>query len=329
MVTVALYGVVPSLDDLSWRWEALRDGARPRDLLLCSLLPIPRRPSAVFVETNVNANTGYESTQNLNADVNDVSWYPTAPVAYHHEVSQSVATSIPTTVPQNPVSGVAVVSVATFDVSYDAYHHENFKPGDQSINMGMDYANVGNTAELYAEPPIKAQTQEYGMTKDASYYKYSESYAEVPEIDPKELDRAQSTTGSVYSTSSWESFADDSSRTTELSQEEIYEEIQREAAEIERRSSSPGSPSMKAPSSRKTSRSSRRMDDNDRKKELNRVAAAKYREKKRIEREHKLTELSGLEKHNQKLKSQHDKLENEIKYLKELIKEIRSRRDGV
>ena len=141
------------------------------------------------------------------------------------------------------------------------------------------------------------------------------------EVDQSELDGRRSAQ-SVYSSSSWESYGEDASQTTELSQEEIYEEIQRECAEIERRSASPSSA---ADLRRKTLKKSRRGGTCNRKKELNRVAAAKYREKKRLEKESKQKELRELESKNRNLKTQVNSLETEIKYLQELISEIRGR----
>ena len=63
--------------------------------------------------------------------------------------------------------------------------------------------------------------------------------SEEPNVEVEHFDHYRSGATSVHSDSSWDSYADYSSHTTQLSQEEILEEIQRECAEIERRSSSP------------------------------------------------------------------------------------------
>lgn len=64
----------------------------------------------------------------------------------------------------------------------------------------------------------------------------------------------------------------------------------------------------------------------ERKKELNRIAATKYREKKRQEREFQTETLKHLEERNTELKSETESIQNEIFYLKNLIKEIENRK---
>lgn len=63
----------------------------------------------------------------------------------------------------------------------------------------------------------------------------------------------------------------------------------------------------------------------ERKKELNRIAATKYREKKRVERESTTGELRALETRNIELRGEVSSIEAEIRYLKKLIAEIESR----
>ncbi|CAK5106670.1 unnamed protein product [Meloidogyne enterolobii] len=104
------------------------------------------------------------------------------------------------------------------------------------------------------------------------------------------------------------------------SQDEIYEEIQRECAEIERRSFS-RSPQEKG-SEKHSSKILEKLPHTERKKELNRVAATRYREKKRKEREEAVGEMAKLESRNLTLKSEIAAVRAEINYLKGLAKEI-------
>lgn len=64
---------------------------------------------------------------------------------------------------------------------------------------------------------------------------------------------------------------------------------------------------------------------NDRKKQLNRIAATKYRQKKRTEREYVLLQMKNLELHNLELRNKVSSVEAEINFLKNLIKEINNR----
>jgi len=286
MMEVKDYGVVPSLDDLEWEWEAPPDGVLLQDSLLCSVLPSLQKPSAVFVESNLSINDGFGQHVDLgNMELNE-SWYNNAPnsTPLNQELVQ-----LPTSQPQ----------------PYN-YSETNFKVNN--ISMELDY---------HAPLPANQFQHEDSMN---FFVNSREQNSGTMEVDQSELDGRRSAQ-SAYSSSSWESYAEDASQTTELSQEEIYEEIQRECAEIERRSVSPSSA---ADLQRKTLKKSRRGTGN-RKKELNRVAAAKYREKKRLERDEKQRELRDLESRNRNLKTQVNSLENEIKYLKDLISEIGGR----
>lgn len=68
--------------------------------------------------------------------------------------------------------------------------------------------------------------------------------------------------------------------------------------------------------------SSRPRERSERKKVQNKEAAARYRVKKREEEMELLNEVNSLEAEQKKLKSQHDDLESEIKYLKKLMREV-------
>lgn len=63
----------------------------------------------------------------------------------------------------------------------------------------------------------------------------------------------------------------------------------------------------------------------DRKKELNRIAATKYREKKRRERDMLNTEHKHLEARNHQLRGIVKELKSEVGYLRKLMKDMESR----
>lgn len=65
--------------------------------------------------------------------------------------------------------------------------------------------------------------------------------------------------------------------------------------------------------------------NSDRKKELNRIAATKYREKKRREREMLGSEHTHLETRNHELRATAKELRTEVNYLKKLMKDMESR----
>uniref|UniRef100_A0AC34Q2J8 BZIP domain-containing protein n=1 Tax=Panagrolaimus sp. JU765 TaxID=591449 RepID=A0AC34Q2J8_9BILA len=198
----------------------------------------------------------------------------------------------------------------------DTYFNQNPEGTTPIFNEQFNYHDVSksnNTEMEYSSAPSDEPSMGFSMDDFAQFYQEN-PHLDDPVTDNMEVNGRKSV-GSEYSCSSGDSYGEASSRTTELSQEEIFEEIQRECAEIERRSTSPMA------STRKTTRRG----TTNRKKELNRVAAAKYREKKRLERESRQDELKHLESRNRTLKTQVSSLENEINYLRELIGEIRTR----
>ncbi|KAE9556537.1 hypothetical protein FO519_000231 [Halicephalobus sp. NKZ332] len=244
------------------------------------------KPSAVFVESNLSINDGYGQNVDLgNMETND-SWYGNVP---HSNPNQDIA------------------QIQNESPQYSNF--SNFKVDQINTNMEFEY----NQASLLMNQFPNGDSNYLHNSNDQN--------AGTMDMDQGELDGRRSVQSS-YSSSSWESFAEDASQTTELSQEEIYEEIQRECAEIERRSTSPSSASELR---RRSLKKASRRGTGNRKKELNRVAAAKYREKKRLEKEGKQKELRELDTRNRNLKSQLGSLENEIKYLKGLISEVRKR----
>lgn len=64
------------------------------------------------------------------------------------------------------------------------------------------------------------------------------------------------------------------------------------------------------------------------KMEQNKTAATRYRQKKRFEQEKLSTELEGLEKRNSELTEKAESISREIKYLKDLMEEVRKHRRG-
>jgi len=114
-----------------------------------------------------------------------------------------------------------------------------------------------------------------------------------------------------------------------IDKDEILQEIVRECAEIEQRRSSPStspSSSITSPVSNGVAggriRKVGRGDRVERKKAQNRVAATRYRQKKRAENEQVGNEMHQLATHNATLKRQVDDLSYEIDYLKSLMVEI-------
>ncbi|CAD5215492.1 unnamed protein product [Bursaphelenchus okinawaensis] len=120
--------------------------------------------------------------------------------------------------------------------------------------------------------------------------------------------------GSTYS-SAWSTGGE-----SVMTQEEILEEIQRECAEIERRSLSPPLTSRKKLKIRRSV-----VDGDDRKKELNRIAATRYREKKRREKEGLWVEEKQLIDRNRRLNETVVDLKAEIGYLRKLLKDMEHR----
>ncbi|GMR60978.1 hypothetical protein PMAYCL1PPCAC_31173, partial [Pristionchus mayeri] len=159
---------------------------------------------------------------------------------------------------------------------------------------------------------------------------------------------------SLYSSSTYDSFAApidnslwDVLPTAVQPKEEILREIMAECEEIERRSLSPSSstaaPSPLSvispflqPSSTYDSDSSTRSSPGpilssssttrpcrkERKKMQNRVAATRYREKKRKEKEETKGVMEELQKRNKELREKANEIEMEVNYLKKLFKEI-------
>jgi hypothetical protein len=321
------FGVVPSQDDLEWVWEDLQDGVLLQDLLLCSVLPSPQKPSAVFVEAHENVNNNNSGYVEEQEDEYMNEWYINSNNNLKQHQSQQQQHLSSNIVLPNEIQTSNTIPPSTYN-GYNGYqyHQHQTTPYTHKVQnvTTMDYTS---TSAAPAQN-IPAQQLPFLPESEVAAFLNSNGPSTANNTEVAEQHQPESyrtAVSSVYSNSSWDSFADDSSHTTELSQEEIFEEIQRECAEIERKSMSPKL--EKSSRSKKQSRASRKLNAEERKKELNRAAAAKYREKKRIEREGKMVELEKLEIRNRKLRSEANGLENEIKYLRELIKEIRTRRE--
>ncbi|KAF1749168.1 hypothetical protein GCK72_025635 [Caenorhabditis remanei] len=117
--------------------------------------------------------------------------------------------------------------------------------------------------------------------------------------------------------------------TTVQPKEQILEEIVRECEEIERRSNSSDSPvsnwssdEQDGPSSVKSYHPYKTPEKKERKKAQNRLAATRYREKKRREKEEAMTCIEGLSVTNSKLKDQVSELEREVRYFKKFMLEM-------
>ncbi|CAI2358241.1 unnamed protein product [Caenorhabditis sp. 36 PRJEB53466] len=110
--------------------------------------------------------------------------------------------------------------------------------------------------------------------------------------------------------------------------DQILEEIVRECNEIERRSTSSGSPMSSWSSDERETSEPRSYhpyktpEKKERKKAQNRLAATRYREKKRREKEEAMTCIEGLSLKNNKLRDQVDELEREVKYFKKFMREM-------
>ncbi|KAI6240886.1 hypothetical protein M3Y99_00396900 [Aphelenchoides fujianensis] len=195
------------------------------------------------------------------------------------------STSTPAFTPSEPTTSNAYLS--TSDYNADTFYNNqvasfyNSKP-ESSHSSSMN----GLSTAQFSHLNIHEQTNSTEIAH--------------PPVPESEYSASYSAPGSAYSTD-WSSASEHSSS---LSQDEILEEIHRECAEIERKSVSPPvahrhpitkkrsnvrAPSSNAdyvsplPSTSSTGSLAGSAGNSDRKKELNRIAATKYREKKRRE----------------------------------------------
>ncbi|KAL3115774.1 hypothetical protein niasHT_007779 [Heterodera trifolii] len=231
--------------------------------------------------------------------------------------------------------------------------------------------NIGITEGLYEEyaPPIGIQHQQeeeeqdkFEMTDISSSGSDRASipfdYGPTVLFDPLSVDSSASWSGAE---SNGHSSTEEGIEYSSLSQDEIYEQIQRECAEFEHRSSSDEMPKQ-TPNSKKKAKRTKTVaakkatllamkkkayagrasassvesaevsappaagGRRERKKELNRVAATRYREKKRKEREETEEQMNELEQRNARLKADIAAVQAEMDYLKGLAAEIETAR---
>lgn len=185
-----------------------------------------------------------------------------------------------------------------------------------------EYMSVDMMMQVAAEEAAPPVPMEVGTS--AEFAMPSSSHSTAPEShDSYSFDQySYPSPGSTYSSSRSVGSVNSGSS---MSQDEIFEEIQRECAEIERHSVSPKSRKQKKGHTRKAVRSQTIKSQDERKKELNRIAATKYREKKRREREGLWGEEKELTARNAQLTVTVQELSTEIEYLKKLLKDMKVR----
>jgi hypothetical protein len=132
------FGVVPSQDDLEWVWDDLQDGVLLQDLLLCSVLPSPQKPSAVFVETPATVNSGYGYDDVITMDMNE--WYTNMEMNYGSNNTKSMEQQ-----QHQSTSTLAINDMqnSTVEPTYNEYNyqcHQDFTQEMKSTTTtAMDY----------------------------------------------------------------------------------------------------------------------------------------------------------------------------------------------
>lgn len=244
-------------------------------------------------------------------------------------------------------------------VSSDSQHNANFDSPAQYFNpttVSTSDFSLTSTSAIYGQAAHFENGNDFERLLNIDEHAIGSSNGLDQQL--YEPLSAPNSTYSFSTSSPWSGHDSYTSDSSGMSQDDILEEIQRECAEIEERQSSASPPDSHPPKLKKkvSTRHSRRATaepyamapstssrvskqpkqlslspsdlfagGNDKKKELNRIAATKYREKKRIERESIKGELKTLEARNTELRTEVNSMESEIKYLKGLIKEIESR----
>lgn len=128
------FGVVPSQDDLEWVWEDLQDGGLLQDLLLSSVLPSLQKPSAVFVETSANVNSGYEYDNDMTMEMNE--WYPDT---HNFNNSTSMETSL-----NVPIANGMADTVTTSNQDYNNYYYHDYNEPKSEQTNAMDFTDTDN-----------------------------------------------------------------------------------------------------------------------------------------------------------------------------------------
>jgi hypothetical protein len=303
-------GVVPCIEE----WEKELDGPILNDLFIGSIEPplVERPPSVVFVEPKADISGEYATTDALSSP----SFF-------------NASSSIGNTFMANGFASATTASVLETD-TVGTWMEQTFDlttPVTTSLNA-MAYTNFPVTSASYVPPTSHVVESEAYFSALANsefdeLMDIAESEHSTESITPTIAGPTSVTSG----TDSWSYDDDWGSDSSSPSQDEIFEEIQRECAEIERKSTSPVSRTIgTSKKSHRKNRFSTHGLTEERKRELNRIAATKYREKKRRERDGVSSELSVLQRRNVSLKTELSSLETEVKYLKNLIKDIENRR---
>jgi len=316
-------------------WEDLEDGLiLLNDVFLGYTEPLsPATPQCVaFVDPEQDINndgpyskfngngTHYNSTATLLNDQNqhsDNKWFDDY---VNLETFGSSSQSLPTNTGTHFPAQSNYESGTFYSNSFSGFPHSN---NDHQMQDLSGPSSSGISAAQFSQ--LNIQEPSFGM----------DNLRPVP-IPESDYSASYSRPGSAYS-SDWSS-------SSAQSQDEILEEIQRECAEIERKSVSPPlrqktyakkrsgtvlnrSSTEHIASNSSTNSLSGLGGNSDRKKELNRIAATKYREKKRREKEMISTEHKHLESRNHQLRGTVKELKSEIGYLRKLMKdmEVRSR----
>jgi hypothetical protein len=281
-------------------------------------------------QQNANFNTSNSTSilpNNQHPNLAENKWFDEY-VSFTEEIFGSSSKSLPTNTGAN--------FPATYDSNdYDAgafYSNfaNNFQQPTRNDRQMQDLSGPSNSNGT----STSFQFSQLNLQESSS--SASAETALIPPIPESEYSASYSAPGSAYSTD-WSSGSDHSSA---RSQDEILEEIQRECAEIERKSVSPpirhkahykkrtATTLQRSSTERIASNSSNNSlagGTSDRKKELNRIAATKYREKKRQERETLGTEHTHLETRNHQLRGIVKELRTEVNYLRKLMKDMESR----
>ncbi|KAI6177025.1 hypothetical protein M3Y97_00862200 [Aphelenchoides bicaudatus] len=219
----------------------------------------------------------------------------------------------------------------TQSLSYDTHFYSNSFAGFQHPQQSADHQ-----MQDLSGPSTSSGSRTTTQFSQLNLRETSSSQIEpLLRVAESEYSASFSPPGSAYS-SDWSSGSNHSAQ----SQDEILEEIRLEAAEIERKSVSPplrqknlvkrrSGTVVKHSSEHLASNSSTNslsgLGNSDRKKELNRIAATKYREKKRRERDLLGSEHKHLETRNHQLRSTVKELKTEVSYLRKLMKDMEVR----
>jgi len=335
---------------LHWDWEEeLDSGPLLNDIFLgCTPRPSPHSPSVVFVEPDEQdiSNGGFYPKFSSNAPRNfsttttnthpnnqpESKWFDDY-VNFNEDTFGSSSRSLPINTGSNfPAHSINSFGPTNeydsnmfYSNSFSNFHQQQGSSNDHQMQDLSGPSTSGNQVSSIQFSQLNIQEPSFGVDPNAH-----------PPIPESEYSASYSAPGSAYS-SDWSSGSEHSSQ----SQDEILDEIHRECAEIERKSVSPPvrhrvhvkhrsntivkRSSTEQAASNSSTNSLAGLGNSDRKKELNRIAATKYREKKRLERDLLGTEHKRLESRNYELRTTVKDLKTEVSYLKKLLKDMESR----